>query len=644
MTRNETDHGGSPHTSLSEVHGSVDLPRHPSFWRRLLAFSGPAYLVSVGYMDPGNWATDIAAGSHLGMGLIWVLLMSNLMAVLLQSLSSRLGIITGLDLAQACRAMFGRRMALVLWLLTELAITATDLAEILGSAIGLQLLFGLPLTLGVIITTLDTFVLLLMHNLGIRMMEAFIVVLITTIGVCLGIEVFLAKPEWTTVASGFIPSLSGDGALYLAIGILGATVMPHNLYLHSALVQSRRVVKTPAGIRASLRFNTIDSVVALNGAFFVNAALLVMAAATFHRSGFHEVTAIQEAHRLLEPILGARLAPIAFSVALIASGQSSTITGTLAGQIVMEGFVRLRLRPLIRRLLTRSMALIPALTAIIILGDSATGDLLVLSQVILSLQLSFAVIPLIHLVSDRRWMGDYAVGPSIQIAGWIVAAIIAYLNLKLATETIGAWARDAGGTAWLVWTLAVPTALGLLALLGYVTVLPFWQRWRGIPLPAQTGVHGEAVIAAVNPAPFPRQIAAALDFSSVDGAVLAHTLAAAQRAGRGASVVLFHVVESGAARALGQELKDSEARSDQERLDLYCSELIEQGVEASCALGFGDPVEQLARLVEETAPDLVIMGEHGHGLVGDFVHGTTVDKLRHRIGAPLLIVPEKLVI
>jgi len=460
-----------PLRSLSEVHESVEVPRHPSFWRRLFAFSGPAYLVSVGYMDPGNWATDIAAGSRFGYTLIWVLVMSNLMALLLQSLSARLGIVTGLDLAQACRAMYNRRVSWVLWVLCEVAIAACDLAEVLGSAIGLQLLFGLPLVAGVLITALDTLLILVLHGRGIRMMEAFIVVLITTIGLALAVEIFLSKPEWGGIARGAVPTLP-TGALYFAIGILGATVMPHNLYLHSALVQSRRIVHTPAGIRSGVKFNVIDSFVALNGAFLVNAALLVMAAATFYRAGYRDVAEIQDAHRLLEPILGASIAPIVFAVALIAAGQSSTVTGTLAGQIVMEGFVQLRLSPLVRRLLTRSLAIGPALVVILVMGEKATGDLLVLSQVVLSLQLSFAVIPLVHLVSDRRWMGQYVIGPGLRTAAWAVAATIVALNLGLAWGEISEWISGAGPHAWLVFTTVVPGALLLLGFLAYVAVVP----------------------------------------------------------------------------------------------------------------------------------------------------------------------------
>lgn len=624
---------------MGEIHASVAVPKTPSFWRRLFAFIGPAYLISVGYMDPGNWATDIAAGAKLGYALLWVLLMSNLMAVLLQSLSARLGIVTGMDLAQACRAMFDRRVSWALWILAEIAIAACDLAEILGSAIGLQLLFGLPLLVGVVVTALDTFLLLFLHSRGVRMMEAFIVVLVTTIGASMAIEVVLSKPVWRDIAVGFVPSLPGEGALFLAIGILGATVMPHNLYLHSALVQSRRISHTPSGIRSGVRFNTIDSVVALNGAFFVNAALLVMAAATFHASGMHEVADIGEAHRLLEPILGSTVAPVAFAVALIAAGQSSTITGTLAGQIVMEGFVQLRLRPIVRRLATRAVAMVPAVATIVFAGESSTGFLLVLSQVVLSLQLSFAVVPLVHLVSDRRWMGQYAIRPLTQAAAWLAAGVIAVLNLKLAAESIGGFLEAAGGWAWLLWVTAVPLAAGLVLLLGHVTVVPALARMRGLPTPAYLNVHGPSSMPPLAPPRQPRRVAVAVDFSVADGAVLSYAVSLAQGAGRGARVRLLHVVESGGARLMGGDVQDGEARADQARLEMYVDELAEHGVEADYDLGFGEPVGELARLAEEYGPDLVVLGSHGHGGLTDFVLGTTVERLRHRVRVPVLVVP-----
>ncbi len=619
--------------------GVIEVPPQLSFWKRLLAFSGPAYLVSVGYMDPGNWATDIAAGSRFGYALLWVLVMSNLMALLLQSLSARLGIVTRMDLAQACRALYGKKAGFALWVLAEIAIVACDLAEVLGSAIGLQLLFGLPLIAGILITAFDTFLLLLLHGRGVRLLEAFIVVLVTTIGVCLALEVFLAKPGVAEVAAGLVPSLPGEGALYLAMGMLGATVMPHNIYLHSALVQSRRVAPTPAGIRSGIRFNTIDSFVALNGALFVNASLLVMAAAAFHKAGFHRVEDILEAHRLLEPILGEAIAPVAFAVALLLSGQSSTITGTLAGQIVMEGFLQLRLRPIVRRMLTRAVAIVPAVAVIATMGEKATGELLVLSQVILSLQLPFAVIPLVHLVSDGRWLGQYAIGRRLKVLAWLVAGLITGLNALLAYQEISGWLAAAGSWAWLLWVTVVPAAVGLVVFLGFVIIGPLWQRMKGLPLPEIASVHGPASMPALAPPRPPQRIAAAVDFSPADTAVLSYAVALARASGRGAQVLLFHVVESGGVRILGGEMDDREVRSDTERLELYRTELAEQGVEAVYELGFGEPAVQLARLAETHGAELMVVGSHGHVGMADLVHGTTVNHLRHLLKIPVLVVP-----
>jgi manganese transport protein len=633
----ETDTPSTP--SLSEVHSSVEIPRQLTFWRRFFAFSGPAYLISVGYMDPGNWATDIAAGSKFGYRLLWVLVMSNLMAILLQSFSARIGIVTGMDLAQACRAMFSRRVSWALWILAEIAIAACDLAEVLGSAIGLQLLFGMPLLLAVFVTALDTFVLLLLHHKGVRLMEAFILCLVLTIGICLSIEVFLSNPHWGSMAEGLVPALPGPGALFLAIGILGATVMPHNLYLHSALVQSRRVRNTPAGIRSGIRFNTLDSVIALNGALLVNAALLVLAGATFFKAGLFNIAEIQDAYKLLEPLLGHKVAPIAFAVALIAAGQSSTITGTLAGQVVMEGFVHIRMRPLVRRLLTRALAIIPAVVTIVFFGERATGNLLLLSQVVLSLQLSFAVIPLIQIASDRRWMGQYVINRWMQAAGWVVALVIAVLNLKLVYDGIVDWLRGAGGHAWAIGLVALPIVLGLVWLLGYVIVKPFLERWRNEPVRALVGVHGPAAIPEIVPPRSPRLIAAALDFSLADKVVVSYAVTLARAAGRGAKVMLFHVVESGGALVMGGESRDREAEADQERLKLYAAELTELGVDAEYDLGFGDPPEELAKLVEQYKPDLIVLGSHGHRRLGDMVHGTSVERLRHRVRVPVLVIP-----
>ncbi|HEV8632422.1 MAG TPA: Nramp family divalent metal transporter [Thermoanaerobaculia bacterium] len=623
--------------SLSEVHRSVAIPEATSFWRRLFAFSGPAYLVAVGYMDPGNWATDIAAGSRFGYALIWVLLMSNLMAVLLQSLSARLGIVSGMDLAQACRAMFPKPVSAALWVLCEIAIAACDLAEVLGTAIGLQLLFGIPLLWAVLITAFDAFVLLLLQARGIRLMEAFIITLILTVGICLGLEVLLARPDLGPLFKGFVPSLPGEGALYLAIGILGATVMPHNLYLHSALVQSRRFQLTPLRIRTGIRYNTLDSIIALNGAFLVNAALLVMAAATFFRSGHHQVTEIQDAHRLLEPLLGAHVAPLAFAIALIAAGQSSTITGTLAGQVVMEGFVHIRLRPVVRRMLTRSLAIVPAVITIVWFGERATGELLVLSQVVLSLQLSFAVIPLVHLVSDRRWMGVHKIGPLLEGAAWLVAVTIAGLNLSLAYDVIGTWLRKAGEGAWLLWLTVVPLALGVLVLLVYVIVQPIMARLRGTLTRPVLDVHGPAAVPVLLPSKPPKRVAAAVDFTAADQAVLSYAAGLLQ--GRSGEVLLLHVVDSGGARVMGDELRDRETRADEERLSAYAEELRTLGIAATWDLGFGDPATALSTLVNTHGPDLVIVGSHGHRALGDLILGTSIERLRHRVRVPVVVVP-----
>jgi manganese transport protein len=625
--------------SFPEIHGSIAIPHNASFLKKLFAFAGPGYLVAVGYMDPGNWATDLAGGARFGYALLSVIMISNLMAILLQALAVRLGIASGRDLAQACRDHYSKPATVFLWVLCEIAIAACDLAEVLGSAIGLQLLFGMPLLLAVFVTALDTFVLLLLHHRGVRLMEAFILTLVLTIGICLAIEVFLSKPHWGTMAGGLVPSLPGPGALFLAIGILGATVMPHNLYLHSALVQSRRVQHTPAGIRSSIRFNTIDSFVALNGALLVNAALLILAGATFFKAGLFNIAEIQDAHKLLEPLLGHKIAPIAFAVALIAAGQSSTITGTLAGQVVMEGFVHIRLRPLVRRLLTRALAIVPAVLTIVFFGERATGNLLLLSQVVLSLQLSFAVIPLIQIASDRRWMGQYVINRWMQVGGWLVAGVIAALNLKLVFDQTRDWLTGAGPRAWLVALTALPLVLGLVALLGYVIVVPILARRRNQPVAALVGVHGPSVIPEIVPPRSPRLIAAALDFSLADKAVVSFAVTLARAAGRGAKVLLFHVVESGGALVMGGELRDSEAKADQERLELFVSELAEMGVDAEYDLGFGDPPEELAKLVEQHKPELIVLGSHGHRRMGDIVHGTSVERLRHRVRVPVMVIP-----
>ena len=420
--------------SLAEVFRTVKVPESGGFWRKMLAFAGPGYLVSVGYMDPGNWATDIAGGSAFGYTLLSVILMSNLMAILLQALTVRLGVGAGLDLAQACRREYPKPVGFVLWILCEIAICACDLAEIIGTAIALQLLFGLDLVTGVCLTALDTLVILFLQSRGFRYLEAFIIALIMIVAGCFIIDIVWAQPAWGDVLAGYLPTpeiVRNPAMLYIAIGILGATVMPHNLYLHSAIVKTRCYGEDPSSKREAIKFLTIDSTFALMFALFINSAILILAAATFHQQGMTEVAEIQEAHQLLTPLLGTGIASFLFALALLASGQNSTVTATLAGQIVMEGFLEIRLPPWIRRLITRLLALIPALTVAVLYGESGTAKLLVLSQVILSLQLPFAVIPLVQFTSSRKLMGNFAIGPLFATAAWAVSALIVTLNVKL---------------------------------------------------------------------------------------------------------------------------------------------------------------------------------------------------------------------
>ena len=428
--------------SLPEVHRTVIIPPGAGFWRKALAFSGPGFLVAVGYMDPGNWATDIAGGSRFAYQLIFVLMMSNLIAILVQALAVRLGIVTQMDLAQACKAHYSRSTSFVLWVLCEIAIAACDLAEVIGSAIALNLLFHIPLLVGVCLTALDVLAILYLQHKGFRYLEAVVVTLIALIGGCYLVELLLVRPDVVEIAKGFIPTpelFTNREMLYIGIGMLGATVMPHNLYLHSSLVQTRAIDRTPAGMKTAIRYNFLDSFLALNFAFLINAAILIMAAGTFYRAGYTQVAEIQDAYHTLAPLLGTQLAGILFAVALLCSGQNSTLTGTLAGQIVMEGFLNLRLAPWLRRLITRLLAIIPAVITVILFGQAGTAKLLILSQVILSLQLSFAVIPLVLFTGDRRKMGEFANPRWLQLLAWITAGIIAVLNAYLLVRTILDW-------------------------------------------------------------------------------------------------------------------------------------------------------------------------------------------------------------
>lgn len=426
--------------SLPEVNSTVKITKDIKFWRKMLAFAGPGYMVAVGYMDPGNWATDLAGGSRFGYTLLSVILISNLMAILLQSLCVKLGIVTGRDLAQACRGHYSKPVSFVLWILCELAIAACDLAEVIGSAIALNLLFGLPLVWGVCITAFDVLLVLLLQNKGFRYLEALVITLIFTIGGCFLAEIIFSRPDVIAVLGGFVPKfeiIKDKEMLFIAIGILGATVMPHNLYLHSSIVQTRNYERTKEGKKEAIKFATIDSTVALMFALFINAAILIVSAATFFTTGQHEVAEIQEAYRLLSPTLGVGLASILFAVALLASGQNSTLTGTLAGQIVMEGFLNIRLKPWLRRLITRLIAIVPAVVVTALYGMSGTAKLLILSQVILSMQLAFAVVPLIIFTSDKKKMGEFANKLWIKILAWIVAVIIIALNIKLLSDFFG---------------------------------------------------------------------------------------------------------------------------------------------------------------------------------------------------------------
>jgi len=430
------------HASLQEVNASMPVPHGLGFWRKMLAFSGPGYLIAVGYMDPGNWATDLAGGARFNYQLLSVIMISNLMAVLLQSFALRLGIVTGRDLAQACRDHFHPKVSFVLWILCEVAIIACDLAEVIGSAIALNLLFGIPLIYGVLLTGFDVMILLLLQNRGFRWLEAVVITLVATVGVCFALEIIFSRPEIGGILRGFVPSaqiVTNPQMLYIAIGILGATVMPHNLYLHSSIAQTRKYERTPEGRREAIKFSTIDSTFALMFALFINAAILIVAAAAFHRTGNTEVAEIGDAYKLLSPLLGAAGASTLFAVALLASGQNSTLTGTLAGQIVMEGFLNLRVRPWLRRLITRLIAIVPAVFVIALYGASGTTQLLILSQVVLSMQLSFAVFPLVMFTSDKLKMGEFVNPTWSKILGYTVACVIAALNAWLLWQTFREW-------------------------------------------------------------------------------------------------------------------------------------------------------------------------------------------------------------
>jgi manganese transport protein len=616
--------------SLSEVHGSV-ITSGKTGWRKLMAFIGPAYLVSVGYMDPGNWATDIAGGSQFGYKLIWVLLMSNLMALLLQALSARLGIVRGLDLAQASRNTYPSYINYPLYILAQIAIIACDLAEIIGMAIGLNLLFGLPLIWGISITILDTFLLLFLMSKGMRIMEVFIVSMVFIVGISFLTEMFIVKPAMAEVLSGFAPSLLSGNALYIAIGIIGATVMPHNLYLHSSLVQTRKIERTAKGIKDSLKYNLIDTTIALNLAFFVNAAILILAATAFYKNGLFEVAEIKDAYKLLDNIFGS-VAPTLFAIALIASGQSSTITGTLAGQIIMEGHLNLRIQPWIRRLLTRLLAILPAFFTIIFFGEHALGGLLILSQVILSLQLGFAVIPLIHFNSDREKMKEYTIKTWVKILAWLSALIIVSLNVQLVIEEISNWISSATISVWYIYLLVIPLAIAIGVLLLYVFLMPFFRKHErqlsNVP-------HGEALeIGELEHVEY-KKIGITVDFSRNDRNTFRHALL---QGGKNADYYLIHIVETAAARFHGEKVLDHETQSDTDNLEKYQQNLKDLGYRAHIEIGYGIAAKSISELVKARNMDLLVMGAHGHKGISDLIFGTTVDAVRHNVNITIMIV------
>jgi manganese transport protein len=622
-----------PRVSLSEVHNSVSVPKTgtgTSIFRRLLAFGGPAYLVSVGYMDPGNWATDLEGGARYGYTLLWVLLLSNLMALLLQTLSARLGIVTGRDLAQACRDEYPKPVVIALWVLCEIAIAACDLAEVLGTAIAINLLFGIELLWGVSLTALDAFVLLGLQRLGIRKLEGAIIALVLLVGGCFLVEIILASPDWGGVAHGLVPSLPA-GSLVIAIGIIGATVMPHNLYLHSALVQTRQFEATEEGKQEACRFNFLDAFVALNGAFLINAAILILAASAFFAR--HQiVTEIQQAHSLLSPLLGTTLAGVLFAVALLASGQSSTVTGTLAGQITMEGFLHLRIRPVVRRMLTRSLAIAPALIVISIMGDSSSLPLLITSQVILSMQLSFALIPLIQFTSDKKLMGRFVNPWWVRILAWLTAGIIVVLNGKYVVEF--EWdllVADGSAHAWGL--VLLPILAAIIALLVYVLFKP----WIPLAKRATASRRGITITEASDvTANKYAVVGAAVEGNEDDARVIAIAQSLCAPGGR---LTLIHVVGSAPTIFHRELTRDSAARG----AELFMAERQQQLTAAGqpntrVIIGYGSAPRELVRIAQEEHLDLMVMRSHGHRGIKDFIFGATISPVRHKLKIPLFIV------
>lgn len=628
-----TQHLGQKSRSLADVHSSVGTSQ-VSFWRRMFAFAGPAYLVSVGYMDPGNWATDLEGGARFGYKLLWVLVMSNAMAILLQTLSARLGIVSGRDLAQACRESYPRPVSFALWVLCEIAIAACDLAEVLGAAIALNMLFHIPLLVGVLVTAADTLLLLWFQSFGIRTIEAFVLSLISIIAACFCIEIFWAKPAVSEMFTGLVPNLNRD-SLYVAIGILGATVMPHNMYLHSALVQTRTIGHSKLDKRTACRYNLIDCIVALNGALFVNAAILVLAAAVFFKRGI-VVTELQQAQVLLAPLLKTSTAGIIFAVALLCSGQSSTLTGTMAGQIVMEGFLNFRMRPWLRRLITRSIAIIPAALTIYFVGEKASFGLLLLSQTILSMQLPFAIIPLVQFTNDRARMGSFANPGWVRALSWTTAGVIVGLNAWLASQAISGWLAVAGSWRTVILLVIIPAVAALVLLLLWITLEPMMRRRTRrlsespITLPATAEGAREA-------APIYSRILVPLDHTDLDRLAVSHAAAMAHL--YGAKLFLLHVEEGVTSQVYGEEASTAEVEAGEQYLERIAQTLRDQGVTVETAMFHSSsPKKEIVRYAHEIKTDLVIMGAHGHGGLKDLIFGNTINPVRHNLEVPMLIV------
>lgn len=611
--------------------GTVNTDIKASKWQKILRFLGPAYLISVGYMDPGNWATDIAAGSKFGYTLLWVVVLSNIAAILLQSHSARFGLVTGKDLAQFSRSFYPKWLSFVYWIFAEVAIAATDLAEILGMAIGLKLLFGLNMLIGVTLTLFDTLLIMFLVKRGMRTLESIIIALISVIGISFCIELFYSKPSAPAVIQGLVPGFSGKGALYVAIGIIGATVMPHNLYLHSSLVQTRKFARDSKGIAKAIKYNFIDTSIALNIALLVNAAILILAASAFFSTGHTEVEDISDAYKMLSPVLGKSLAPVLFAIALIASSQSSTLTGTLTGQIIMEGYLNIRLAPWLRRLITRLVALVPAFLTILFLGEKMVGSLLVLSQVVLSLQLGFVIIPLLYWVSSKSIMKEFRISLWNRIFSWFVVGMIIYLNIRMVGEYVMGWARISVNPQLYYFLIIPAVSLGILLLL-YTLIEPVISRIALKEITTPHAVPHELVIHS--PKSFER-IAIALDFSENDVKAINYAISLG---GKNAEYLLLHVVESAGARIMRSEVLDNETGRDRAGLVTYAGRMQAEYLNASVHIDYGYPEDVLPEMVKKLNADLIIMSSHRRGFLHRFLKGTTINKVQAHVNIPVFVV------